>query len=91
VINDPRNIWGVCYQSDFWAKMAFKPTSKYVTEVNTDDKMWEVTDLETETTHEGGYYMTGSDEMRSLVVHIEWDTPEPENKEFIESLIEANL
>ena len=91
VINDPKEIWGIGYKSDFWAKPVFKPTSKYLVEVDTDAKMWLVDDLETGTTHEGGYYTTSSDEMRSLVVIIEWDTEKPENADFIESLIEAYI
>ena len=91
VINDPKEIWGIGYKSDFWAKPAFKQCTGYNVIVTSDTHMWEVTDYVTGDVHEGGYYTTGSDEMRSLVIHIEWDTPEPENREFIESLIEAYI
>ena len=91
VIHDPKEIWGIGYKSDFWAKPAFKQCTGYNVIVTSDTHMWEVTDYVTGDVHEGGYYTTGSDEMRSLVIHIEWDTPKPENREFIESLIEAYI
>lgn len=91
VISDPKEAWGVGYKSDYWAKMAFKPSTGYNVIITKDAHMWEVTDYKTGTVHEGGYYELGSYENRDYRVVIEWDTLEPENKEFIESLIEANL
>jgi len=91
VIHDPKEIWGVGYQSDYWAKIAFKPSTGYKVLIIKDAHMWEVTEYTKGITHEGGYYETGSYENRSYKVVIEWDTQEPGNKEFIENLIEANL
>lgn len=91
VVSDPRNTWGVGYKSDFWAKPAFTPATRYLVEVDTDAKMWSVEDLEKGITHEGGYYITGSYENRDYRSVIEWDTQEHENKDFIETLIEAYI
>ena len=91
VIHDPKEIWGVGYKSDYWAKMAFKPSTGYNVIITSDAHMWEVTNYVTGDVHEGGYYETGSDENRDYRIVIEWDTPEPENREFIESLIEAYI
>ena len=84
VVSDPREIWGVGYKSENWDPDKFRPTSRFIPNVDNSDETWTIIDHETKTEYYGGWF---NDDDYTNVIVIEWDSEIPSNREELEKLL----